>query len=418
VKRSELLFPRPPDRQATTPPEARGLERDEVRLLVSTPGGHRHARFLDLARFLEPGTLLVVNRSATLPASLPARGGPGEFLLNLSTRYGPGLWLAEPRWSAARPGPLPLREGERIEVAGLSARLAARFPGLPRLWFVRFDGDVEAAMAAAGAPIRYGYLEPPFPPLDAYQTVFSEVPGSAEMPSAARPFTPRVLAALAARGVRIAPLVLHAGVSSLEVEAEDVESQPMYPEPFRVPAETAAAVEAARAEDRPVIAVGTTVVRALESAWDGGRVRAAAGFTRLLVHPGRPVRTVDGLITGLHDSAASHLAMLFALAEPELVRDAYAEAVREGYLWHEFGDSHLILTESAKVRECESAPGPVHGSNARAPARGPSPGGQRAATLPQVWGRGHRNRESCAILARSDSPLPVMGEGGASPRAG
>jgi S-adenosylmethionine:tRNA ribosyltransferase-isomerase len=323
--------------------------------MVSTPRGHRHARFLYLDRFLEPGTLLVVNRSATLPASLPARGGPGEFRLNLSTRYGAGLWLAEPRWSAARPGPLPLREGERIEAAGLPARLVARFPGLPRLWYVRFDGDVDAAMAAAGSPIRYGYLEPPFPPLDAYQTVFSAVPGSAEMPSAGRPFTPRVLAALTARGVRIAPIVLHAGVSSLEVEAEEVESQPMYPEPFRVPVETAAAVEAARAEGRPVIAVGTTVVRALESAWDGGHVRAAAGFTRLLVHPGRPVRAVDGLITGLHDSAASHLAMLFALADPERVRDAYAEAVREGYLWHEFGDSHLILGERTAGRRVPRA---------------------------------------------------------------
>jgi S-adenosylmethionine:tRNA ribosyltransferase-isomerase len=347
MKRSELIFERPASRQAATPPEARGMERDEVRLLVSTPEGHEHARFRELPRFLAPGSVLVVNRSATWPASLPAKGGPGPFLLNLSTRYGEGVWLAEPRWSARSPGPLPLEAGERIEVAGLPARLVTPYPGLPRLWFVHIEGEVEAIMARSGEPIRYGYVEPPYPPLEAYQTVFAEVPGSAEMPSAARPFTPRVVDGLRARGVQLASVALHTGVSSLEVEAEEVEEQPLYPEPFEVPRETAEAVNAAREEGRPVVAVGTTVVRALESAWDGERVRPAAGFTRRFVHPGRPVRTVDGLVTGLHDPLASHLAMLYAVADPETIREAYAEAVREGYLWHEFGDSHLILPRAA-----------------------------------------------------------------------
>lgn len=350
MNRSELLFERPPERQATAPPEARGLERDAVRLLVTTPEGHEHARFRDLPHFLEPGTLVVVNRSATLPASLPAEGAPGDFRLSLSTRYGAGLWLAEPRWSAARPGPLPLACGERIRVAGLPARLVAPYPGLPRLWFVRIEGDVDEAIARAGEPIRYGYLEPPFPPLDAYQTIFAETPGSAEMPSAGRPFTHRVLDALRERGVELADITLHAGVSSLEVEAEEVEEQTLYPEPFVVPAETAEAVNAARDGGHPVIAVGTTVVRALESAWDGQRVRPAAGFTRRFVHPGHPMRVVDGLITGLHDPRASHLALLFALADPKTIRDAYATAVRERYLWHEFGDSHLILPTGAGPR--------------------------------------------------------------------
>ena len=167
------------------------------------------------------------------------------------------------------------------------------------------------------------------------------------MPSAARPFTARTLEDLRARGVRIASIVLHTGVSSLEVETEEVEDQVLYPEPFVVPAETADAVNTARVEGRQVIAVGTTVVRALESAWDGEEVHPAAGFTRRFVHPGRPVRTVNGLITGLHDPKASHLAMLYAVAEPERIRAAYSEAVREGYLWHEFGDSHLILPRAA-----------------------------------------------------------------------
>ena len=265
----------------------------------------------------------------------------GPFTLNLSTRYGERLWLAEPRRDHARPGPLPFAPGETIEVAGLAARLVAPYPELPRLWFVAFDGNVERAMADEGEPIRYAYVEPPFPPLSAYQTIFAERPGSAEMPSAARPFSQRVLDELAWRDIALAPIELQTGVSSLE--AGDVSGNVMYPEPFVVPAKTAVAVNAAHGEGRPVIAVGTTVVRALESAWDGQRVRAANGFTRLFVHPQRYVKTVDGLITGLHDPQATHLAMLHAIAGEERISAAYREAIREGYLWHEFGDSHLIL---------------------------------------------------------------------------
>src|SRR4051812_8855743 len=119
MNRTELIFDRPAELQATEPPEARGLERDEVRLLVSTPAGHAHSTFNHLAAFLEPGDLLVVNHSATLPASLPAKGAVGDFILNLSTNYGDGLWLAEPRWRSDQPGPLPLAGGEMIDAAGI-----------------------------------------------------------------------------------------------------------------------------------------------------------------------------------------------------------------------------------------------------------------------------------------------------------
>jgi S-adenosylmethionine:tRNA ribosyltransferase-isomerase len=237
--------------------------------------------------------------------------------------------------------------GDVLEIAGLQARLVAPHPGLPRLWFVHVESDLRRAMERVGAPIRYSYLEPPYPPLAAYQTLFARRPGSAEMPSAGRPFSPRGVDALRTRGIELAEITLHTGVSSHEVEADEVEQQPLYAEPFEVPRRTADRVTAARREGRPVVAVGTTVVRALESAWDGDRVRAAAGFTRLMIHPGRPVRTVDGLLTGLHDPLASHLAMLYALAPKELVRAGYEEAVREGYLWHEFGDSHLLLAGRA-----------------------------------------------------------------------
>jgi S-adenosylmethionine:tRNA ribosyltransferase-isomerase len=343
MKRSDLIFPRPPELQAAAPPDVRGQSRDAARLMVSDPDGkHHHAAFRDLPRFLCPGDLLVVNHSATLPASLPANGSVGDMILNLSTHYGRGLWVAEPRWSSARQGPLPLHAGETIRTAGLDARLIAPYPGIPRLWFVQFTGDVADAMRQHGEPIRYGYVPQPYP-LAAYQTVFASVPGSAEMPSAAQPFTPRVIASLRAKGIEIAGIVLHTGVSSLEVEVEEVEQHPLYAEPFQVPLATAQAVNQARREGRRVIAVGTTVIRALESAWDGAQVRPASGFTRLYVHPQRGIHTVDGLITGLHDPVTSHLAMLYALTSPDLIRTAYGEAVREGYLWHEFGDSHLIF---------------------------------------------------------------------------
>jgi len=345
MRRESLLFERPAELIATRPAEAEGRARDEGRLLVSRPGGHVHAPFRALADHLEPGDLLVVNRSATLPASLPAERGGAPFTLNLSTDYGGGLWLAEPRYSPTQPGPLPdLAPGLAIRVAGEAARLAAPYPGLPRLWFVRFGGDVAALMARAGRPIRYGYLDGAYD-LSVYQTLFAAYPGSAEMPSAAYPFTRRVVDDLARRGVGIASIVLHTGVSSLEVEADEVERHPLYPEPYCVPEATAQAVNAARRAGRRVIALGTTVVRALESAWDGREARASSGFSRRYVHPGRPPVVVDGLLTGLHDPSTSHLAMLYALAGPALVREGYAEAVRAGYRWHEFGDSHLILTK-------------------------------------------------------------------------
>ncbi|HNB52238.1 MAG TPA: S-adenosylmethionine:tRNA ribosyltransferase-isomerase [Anaerolineales bacterium] len=358
MNRTDLLFHRPETLAATAPPETRGLARDEIRLMISTPVngtfGHQHGQFLDLPEYLHPGDLLVVNESATLPASLPAHGPQGAFLLNLSTHYGNHLWLTEPRWNSATPGNacpdvFPVRTGDMIEVGnlaagGLTARVIMPYPGLPRLWFVQFEGDVHAAMKQFGHPIVYGYIENP-PGLDSYQTIFATTPGSAEMPSAARPFTRRVLDSLTARGVQIAPILLHTGVSSLEVETDIVEEHPLYPEPFWVPGDTARAVNAARAEGRRVIAIGTTVVRALESAWDAysQKVRSVSGFTRLYIHPQRGVHVVDGLLTGMHDPVTSHLAMLYAIAGKELIQDAYREALAQGYLWHEFGDSHLIV---------------------------------------------------------------------------
>jgi S-adenosylmethionine:tRNA ribosyltransferase-isomerase len=354
MKRHDLIFDRPAELAATAPAEARGISRDEARLLVSSPNGHTHAHFFDLPQFLNPGDVLVVNQSATLAASLPAYGSVGDFILNVATNYGGGLWLAEPRWSSSEPGPLPLRSGEIIHAGGVECRLISTFPGLPRLWFVQANGDLTTAMEQSGTPIRYGYINQAHP-LSVYQTIFSTVPGSAEMPSAAYPFTRRVVDDLRVKGVELAGIVLHTGVSSLEVETEIVEDHPLYAEPFRVPRQTAQIVNRALSEGRRVIAVGTTVVRALETAWDGAGVRPMEGFTRIYIHPQRGVNVVNGLITGLHDPVTSHLAMLYAIAGQETIRSAYDEAARESYHWHEFGDSHLILADEIMPALLETA---------------------------------------------------------------
>jgi S-adenosylmethionine:tRNA ribosyltransferase-isomerase len=344
MNREELAFERPGPLEAREPPEARGLARDGVRLLVSHASGESHSLFRELADWLAAGDLLVVNRSATLPAALPAEAPFGRFRLDLSTDFGGGLWLAEPRWAVGQPGPLPLEPGMTVRAGPVSARAVGVYPGQPRLWFLRFDRDPAIAMAAVGEPIRYGYSLGPFP-LSAYQTLFAEVPGSAEMPSAGRPFTARVVRSLEHRGVRLASLLLHTGVSSLEVMAPRFEDEELLPEPFAVGAETVDAVEETRVAGGRVIAVGTTVVRALEAAAGTGRLRPSCGFTRRRLGPGVPIRVVDGLLTGFHDPYASHLALLYALAGADRVRRAYRAAVDGGYLWHEFGDSHLWLPE-------------------------------------------------------------------------
>lgn len=348
MKSSALQFHRPEELAATRPAETQGSSRDSGRLLVSFASGHFHARFVNLEDYLHPGDLLVVNRSATLAASLQASGKSGPFILNLSTNYGAGLWLAEPRLGPNEPGPLPaLSAGEIFEIAGGEGRLIAPYPGLPRLWFVHIDGDVCRLLKQTGRPIRYGYLDNEYN-LDNYQTIFSAVPGSAEMPSAAYPFTRRILKRLNARGVSLAGILLHTGVSSLELTAEQVEDHPMYPEPYRVPWSTARAVNTTHAQGNRVVAVGTTVVRALESAWDGKLVRPSAGFTSLYIHPNTAINVIEGLLTGLHDPVTSHLAMLYAIAGKDLILEAYSEAIQVGYRWHEFGDSHLILPSKTR----------------------------------------------------------------------
>jgi S-adenosylmethionine:tRNA ribosyltransferase-isomerase len=360
---------RPAFLEATEPPEARGLRRDEVRLLVShvDRDALEHARFADLLRFLSAGDLLVVNTSRTLKSALNVTTEHGErFELHLSTRLPGGFWTAELR----QPGPiasLPYRHAlagtTLLLPADARATLLAPYPLVDtidspsRLWIVGLQLP-EAPLPYLerhGFPIRYAYVPDPWP-IEMYQSVFADEDGSAEMPSAGRPFTPDLVTRLVSRGIQIAPLVLHTGVSSLE------DHEPPYEEFYRVPRETAERINAARRAGHRIVGVGTTVVRALETVTDDrGYVSPGEGWTSLVVTPERPLRSVDGLITGLHEPHASHLMLLESVAAAAAGREAssdrharatahlqraYAVATREGYLWHEFGDSHLIYSSA------------------------------------------------------------------------
>jgi S-adenosylmethionine:tRNA ribosyltransferase-isomerase len=348
--RPRTHFDRPPGSDAIEPPEAHGVARDAVRLLVARPGGVSHARFADLGDYLRPGDLLVVNNSATMPAAVDGRRGGQEITVHFSTPRAEKAWVVELRPAVDAAGHLTdVRPGERVDMPGGAALVIGSSypePGVEgaRLWTARAilegpAGAVGSYLARHGRPIRYAYVPRPWP-LRYYQTVFARSAGSAEMPSAARPFSTELVTALVSTGIGIAPITLHAGVSSAEA------GEPPTPEPFEVPAATARMVNSARAAGSRVIAVGTTVTRALESAADArGVVRPAAGWTDLVLGPGHPGRVVDGLITGWHDAGASHLLLLEAVAGPDLVAAAYREAVTRGYLWHEFGDSALLLPE-------------------------------------------------------------------------
>jgi S-adenosylmethionine:tRNA ribosyltransferase-isomerase len=344
-----------PGHEAGEPPEARGLARDQVRLLVSTLGNDQieHKSFRDLPAVLRAGDVLVINTSGTLRAALPAHRETGLPLeIHLSTRLPADLWIVElrvPNGHTSGPFGQACAGDDFSLPAGGRVRLLVPYdrPGRVadgptcggRLWVATFSLPLplEAYLETHGFPIRYAYAKEAWP-MEFYQTVYATEPGSAELPSAGRAFTPELITSLVAKGVQIAPLVLHSGVSSPE------DHEPPYEEPYRVPLETARLVNAARKEHRRVIAVGTTVVRALETVTDSaGELHPGDGWTRLVITPERGIRAVDGLLTGLHEPRASHLAMLEALAGRRHLELTYAAALAEGYLWHEFGDLHLLL---------------------------------------------------------------------------
>jgi S-adenosylmethionine:tRNA ribosyltransferase-isomerase len=398
--KARTRFTLPPGLAATEPPEERGLARDEVRLLVAEADRRiRHSTFRDLASFLAPGDLVVVNTSATRAAAVDGLRADGRpVTVHVSHRVPDGdswagdEWVVELRSPGGAQRIRDGRVGELLRLPrGVTAVLRAAQPDparstaeacpadqgrsearrrstggtASRLWRARIpvEGGVAGWLGRVGRPITYGHLRSR-PPLSAYQTIFARDPGSAEMPSAGRPFSARVLADLARRGVARAEITLHAGVSSTEA------GEPPPAEWYRVPDETAQRVAAVRARGGRVVAVGTTVVRALESAADPhGVLAGTTGWTDLVLGPDRAPRVVDGLVTGWHEPEASHLLLLEAVAgaqhvlgedtqhvreadaarrgllgeDTQPVARAYAAALAERYRWHEFGDSCLLL---------------------------------------------------------------------------
>jgi S-adenosylmethionine:tRNA ribosyltransferase-isomerase len=360
-----LDLPQPPN-VATHTPETRGLARDEVKLMVldKVSGERQHATFYQLPQWLDADDVVVVNHSRTLPASLPVRlatDGQG-IRIHLAGRITKNLYIVERRTVAGAPDDTRFATGEQLVIDDEALQMLHRQPPEQstkpqgsvvctvighfhphsRLWYVECAFDLWRVAEIIGQPIRYGYLREA-PDIEAFQTIFARELGSAEMPSAARPFSERVVASLQARGVKLAGITLHTGTSSHEVTGR-LTDHPFLPEWYHVSAETAALINEANANHRRVIAVGTTVVRAVESATlANGEVVPKAGWTSLIITPESPPRAVTGLMTGFHDSDTSHLAMLYAFTTQENLRSAYAEAVAKGYLWHEFGDANLIL---------------------------------------------------------------------------
>ena len=330
----------PPELRAHEPPEARGIRRDQVRLLVIDRSAERiiHTRFDRIGEFIGRGDVLVMNASRTLPAALPVARLDGSIVqLRICVRH-------QARWDmlAVQPDPphqnVGLACGEPLWLAGEPLGVVrGRRDDLPFLWIVDVPDDRLDRIVANGEPVRYSYVPAPVP-LDRYQTVYAGPPGSAESPSAGRPFSWELLLALRAEGVARAEIVLHTGLSSFQDDAYDAEHH-LYEEWFSVPECTAVAVRDARR----VIAVGTTVVRALESAWRDGAVRATQGWTDRRVSADATPRAVDALLTGMHERQASHFELLEALVPRPLLERAYVQAVERRYLWHEFGDATLIL---------------------------------------------------------------------------
>jgi S-adenosylmethionine:tRNA ribosyltransferase-isomerase len=344
-----------------------GARRDDARLLVSWRSDDLLAdtTMADLPRFLDPGDVVVVNNSATRAAALVADGvgdvapawSPGSpdgtLVVHLSTQLDEtGLWVVEPRhrvgagttpwFDFAADGPVLLPGGARVEFLEPyrpAGHIGPRGHRPVRLWTARLHlpRPLDEHLARFGRPIRYGTDARPWP-LSAYQTVFATVLGSAEMPSAARGFTPELVTRLVSSGITIAPITLHTGVASQEA------GETPYPERYAVPSATAVAVNHARDEGHRIVAVGTTATRAIESvAYPSGQIRPGAGWTDLVITPERGVWAVNGLISGWHDPEASHLMLVEAVAGRDTLDNSYDRAIKAHYAGHEFGDFHLVL---------------------------------------------------------------------------
>ncbi|KSU60588.1 S-adenosylmethionine tRNA ribosyltransferase [[Bacillus] enclensis] len=339
-KVNEAIFEIPRQLNASAPVELTGKSRDEVKLMVLNrkTGSVEHSRFTQLHTQLKRGDVLVVNNSRTIPASLRGTQGSREVEVRLSRKVGSREWdalILGPVYDARLP--ITFADGVKAFMSGNGSEKP-----LVRLTFSVEGAGFYDFLYKNGQPIRYEYIDAPWP-LDYYQNVYGSVPGSVEMASAGRAFSWKLITKLRAEGIEVVCLQLHAGLSYY---GDDRWPNPVHhPEEYHLPQETADSIRRAKREGNRVIAVGTTVVRALETVAAGhdGNVAAASGVTNLYITKESPLRVVDGLITGLHEPEASHLDLLQAFISRQHLMSAYRTAVAKGYLWHEFGDMNLIL---------------------------------------------------------------------------
>ena len=342
---STIEFSLPAYLERGRPPEADGHDRDDVRLMVGSraTGVILDDHFRNLPAYLKDGDALVVNVSATLAAALPVISAAGTpLLVHLSSPLPGGLWAVElrtPHGHGSEPGP-DLEPQILILPNDGNVELVSRHPRVRRLWLAALHVPTELGdyLRARGRPIRYRHAEGDWP-LSDYQTVYATEPGSAEMPSAGRPFTSEILGRIASLGVTVLPVTLHSGVASMEEGEEPIEER------YRVSPSTAAAVNTLRGRGGRIFAVGTSTVRALETVVDeGGFLHPGSGYTDLVIGPDRPLQAVDALLTGWHEPRASHLMLVESVGGRPLLTEMYRRAVESGYAWHEFGDSSLILS--------------------------------------------------------------------------
>jgi S-adenosylmethionine:tRNA ribosyltransferase-isomerase len=343
----------PPEYIAQTPAEPRDSSR--LLMLERATGRIRHSVFREIGAFLAPGDLLVFNDTRVIPARLAAKkdksGGKVEILL---------LRRLESRTWEALIGGKNVRVGAKLQLPGdkdLSNRKrperSAEIVGVEVLRdlggsrrILRFSQPITPRLSVVGSTPLPPYIHRPLRDPERYQTVYARDPGSAAAPTAGLHFTPKLIARLRAGGLRTAFVTLHVGLDTFAPITEpEVESHEIHAEWICVPEETAAAVRAARARGNRVVAVGTTTVRALETAAGrgGGEAAAFEGDTRLYITPGFPFRATDAMITNFHLPHSTLLVMVSAFAGRERILAAYEEAKREGYRFFSFGDAMLIL---------------------------------------------------------------------------
>lgn len=337
-----LDFYLPDELNATHPPEKRGLRRDHVRMMVlnRTTGDIRHDRFNHLMNYLEPGDLVILNNSRTIPAVLNGKWlrrleqmAP-QVEVRLARRLNEDIW--EALIVAAH-----VQTGDTLQFSrDLSATIIEKngHSPLKTIQFSKKGTDLFNIIYNLGEPIRYEYIHHPWA-LDYYQTVFASHPGSVEMPSAGRAFSWELLFMLTQKGVQFDYIQLHTGLSYL-LDDELEQSPEENHEEYHISENTMENILKTKAAGKRVIAAGTTVVRALESAAQNNTL---SGMTNLYIHRQYPLKIADGIITGFHEPKASHLDMLSAFVSEQHLQNAYDEAIQSRYLWHEFGDMNLIV---------------------------------------------------------------------------